>query len=654
MNLELNAEIVDVHSDVRMHSRSPFIKLLNRLDGKKVLVLSPIILQSINLVLSLQELQGQEVEKFYTFNDSLPKLPKGTKHLLYMIRSNTAAARWLKRHLKAHKWITRDALSQTRQGRIKNNLKQVQSKKAKKKHQTQKKKKKTEEEEEEEETEPRPKITVVFIPHITLDCEKELEAQGLLDEINVLPFPSFMYPIDKDLYSLGIDEEFKYWILEDITPITETIRSLIELQRVLGLIPNIVHVGASSYQVKKKICQLARQKEIMAIEDPGIDTLVLIDRSVDFITPLLTPLNYEGLIDEFYSISQSFVKIPSKILTPKNKKVIQPPNNNNSNNEQKQKKQQPKYSSVCLNSSDPVFQTIRDLNMQDVSTYLKQIISELSKGYEERHKADNIQKLKQFVKQLSVLQQNKQKISVHLSITEKIVQKTIKSPKFVEDMQAVFSLIADDVPLNDHLEIMISRENSIKPLLRFFCLQSLIGNGIKSKFYDAFREKLVRNFGYEHLFTLMNLERMGLLKKHSNKSKWPQLREKLRIFNENFSNSNDITQVFSGYAPLAIRIIQTIMSNAEDGVKEIQALSQHLGISKNEIGRDEQMEAVAKYKKKPKKPICMVFFIGGATYPEMSALRILGRMPNSKYSYIMGTTSMINAKKMMQYYQSWI
>ncbi|KAJ6254395.1 vacuolar protein sorting-associated protein 33a [Anaeramoeba flamelloides] len=635
MNLELNPEIVDVHSDIEMHSRSPFIKLLNRLDGKKVLVLSPIILQSINLVLSLQELQGQEVEKFYTFSDSLPKLPKGTKHLLYMIRSNTTAARWLKRHLKGHKWITRKPLSQTRQDG------------------------EEEKEEEEEETEPRPKITVVFIPHITLDCEKELEAQGLLDEINVLPFPSFMYPIDKDLYSLGIDEEFRYWILEDITPITETIHSLIELQKVLGLIPNIVHVGSSSYKVKKKICQLARQKEIPAIKDPGIDTLILIDRSIDFITPLLTPLNYEGLIDEFYSISQSFVKIPSKILTPKNKKAIQPPNNNNNNNGnnpngQQQAKQKPKYSSICLNSSDPVYQTIRDLNMQDVSTYLKQIISELSKGYEERHKADNIQKLKKFVKQLSVLQQNKQKISVHLSITEKIVQKTIKSPKFVEDMQAVFSLIADDVPLNDHLEIMISRENSIKPLLRFFCLQSLIGNGIKSKFYDLFREKLVRNFGYEHLFTLMNLERMGLLKKHSNKSKWSQLRDKLRLFNENFSNSNDITQVFSGYAPLAIRIIQTIMSNAEDGIKEIQALSQHLGISKKEIGRDEQMEAVAKYNKKPKKPVCMVFFIGGATYPEMSALRILGRMTNSKYSYIMGTTSMINAKKMMQYFQSWI
>ena len=38
---------------------------------------------------------------------------------------------------------------------------------------------------------------------------------------------------------------------------------------------------------------------------PQIDSLLLIDRSVDLITPLLTQLTYEGLIDEIFGIENS-------------------------------------------------------------------------------------------------------------------------------------------------------------------------------------------------------------------------------------------------------------------------------------------------------------------------------------------------------------
>ena len=38
---------------------------------------------------------------------------------------------------------------------------------------------------------------------------------------------------------------------------------------------------------------------------PQIDNLLIIDRTVDPITPLLSQLTYEGLIDEVYGISNS-------------------------------------------------------------------------------------------------------------------------------------------------------------------------------------------------------------------------------------------------------------------------------------------------------------------------------------------------------------
>jgi len=38
---------------------------------------------------------------------------------------------------------------------------------------------------------------------------------------------------------------------------------------------------------------------------PQIDNLLIIDRIVDPLTPLLTQLTYEGLIDEFFGIHNS-------------------------------------------------------------------------------------------------------------------------------------------------------------------------------------------------------------------------------------------------------------------------------------------------------------------------------------------------------------
>ena len=38
---------------------------------------------------------------------------------------------------------------------------------------------------------------------------------------------------------------------------------------------------------------------------PQIDAVVLLDRTVDLMTPLSTQLTYEGLIDEIYGITHS-------------------------------------------------------------------------------------------------------------------------------------------------------------------------------------------------------------------------------------------------------------------------------------------------------------------------------------------------------------
>ena len=67
---------------------------------------------------------------------------------------------------------------------------------------------------------------------------------------------------------------------------------------------------------------LLRMRREVAVDDPSstlsisqtIDSLIIIDRSVDLITPLCTQLTYEGLIDEVFGIRTSHVKVDSSIV----------------------------------------------------------------------------------------------------------------------------------------------------------------------------------------------------------------------------------------------------------------------------------------------------------------------------------------------------
>ena len=46
---------------------------------------------------------------------------------------------------------------------------------------------------------------------------------------------------------------------------------------------------------------------------PQIDSLLLIDREVDLLTPLFTQLTYEGLVDELYGIQNSKSDYPQEM-----------------------------------------------------------------------------------------------------------------------------------------------------------------------------------------------------------------------------------------------------------------------------------------------------------------------------------------------------
>ena len=47
---------------------------------------------------------------------------------------------------------------------------------------------------------------------------------------------------------------------------------------------------------------------------PEINTLILLDREVDMVTPLCSQLTYEGLLDEFLNIKNGSIELDASIM----------------------------------------------------------------------------------------------------------------------------------------------------------------------------------------------------------------------------------------------------------------------------------------------------------------------------------------------------
>ncbi len=81
-------------------------------------------------------------------------------------------------------------------------------------------------------------------------------------------------------------------------------------QALYGIIPNVYGKGKCAKIVADQMFRMRR--ELGPNEEPQItpkvDNLILIDRNVDYITPMMTQLTYEGLIDENFGIKYSMIK----------------------------------------------------------------------------------------------------------------------------------------------------------------------------------------------------------------------------------------------------------------------------------------------------------------------------------------------------------
>ncbi|XP_003745503.1 vacuolar protein sorting-associated protein 33A [Galendromus occidentalis] len=491
---------------------------------------------------------------------------------------------------------------------------------------------------------------IFFVPRASFPCQQRLEKLGVFGSVQIHQLLIEVFPLDPDLMSMDLDGLFRECYVDgDTSQLLAVARALSMLQSLFGVIPYVRGKGVQAQRILELMARL--RKELSGKESPQvaqIDTLFLLDRSVDLLSPLATQLTYEGLLDEMYGIKDSFIKFPAEVI-PEEFHVKTP------NSSEKK----PTTVIFQLNSSEDLYVALRDRNFNTVGPVLNQMAKQLSKQYDERHEAKTISAMKDFVSRLPKIQETKRSLTKHCTLSE-LVQQRISNPDFTEDLYCEQEFLRGEYgpdQIHPHIENCIALGRPLLRVIRLICMHSLTANGFKPKLMEHYKREVVHQYGIETLTLLKNLEKCGLLKTYVTSQKGYSMMLKtlrLTVDNVNDMEPQDPAFVHQMYAPLSVRLLQFYGTPGWRAITDILEVLpgatiedyQHAAATK--LQRRNSRESLQSGHGSEDKKLCLVVFIGGCTFAEITALRWLSQQGDCSLEFVVLTTSIISGDRFIK------
>jgi len=451
---------------------------------------------------------------------------------------------------------------------------------------------------------------------------------------------------------------------KDPTSIYLAAKALMLQQQKYGLFPRIIGKGDNGKRLADLLIRM--RTEVTAGETSSnsgpsylgltpsstIDSLIIIDREVDFPTVLLSQLTYEGLIDEVFNISANQTEVDSSVVggaTPQQGQT------GSASTSMKRK--------IMIDPKDTLYNELGDANFAIVGNLLNQVARRLqSSTGRDQLNSKTTSELRDFVSKLPGYQAEQASLKLHTSLAEEIIKYT-RNETFTRSLEVQQNIMSGADPTTQHDTIfeLINRSIPLPTILRLLCLESTTNAGIRPKDLEAFKRAVIQAYGPQHILTLASLEKMGLLgvrgglglggsqAKPGSVTNYTPLRKSLMIWDDdvNEAEPNDISYTFSGYAPLSVRLVQSVIQKQTlantikpptnpgpnplaQGLRIFDDASKYVrGATFDETQKGEEKAVKARSllhgSHNDANKTVVVFFLGGVTRAEIAALRFVGR-----------------------------
>ncbi|ANB50531.1 hypothetical protein [Powai lake megavirus] len=283
----------------------------------------------------------------------------------------------------------------------------------------------------------------------------------------------FWLPICNNVLSMEFNDIFKDIINDDYSSSPILVNALFKLEKIYGSFKNIITLGKYSETINRAMLQ--RQN---INNESGDINLIIMDRTIDIITPLITQSTYQGLIDEFFEIYGN--------------KIKNDPN-------------------ITLDNNSYIYQNIKYLHFSNVGKFLNDKCKNIKQYRENIVKKSSIGELKNVIKELPEIINQQNDIKMHVDLAEKILKKKLKMSKQIEIEQ--YLLLGENInTCHDYIEECINKSESFTKIFRLYLLYSYTQKN-NSKLNDL-KNNIINTYGYYYLLILNFFEKKNLQKNY--------------------------------------------------------------------------------------------------------------------------------------------
>ena len=495
---------------------------------------------------------------------------------------------------------------------------------------------------------------LVFIPGENNDIIEHMIATNVINYFKIESLNFDLIPIDIDLLSLERDNTLKdIYIENNLTSIDDLSCAFVKFENIFGKVKHKYIKG----DLSENFCKSIAEKEIDmgANNTEEILGMIVLDRSVDFLTLISSNYTLEGLIDEKIGINLGRIKIKESILK---EGLSKEPIKGN------------KLVPYGITTKNNLFYcSFRCMHYLDANRFILTIKDYYKKLADNNKKKNNnlsIEKLSELTKDLNEFFLFKDNLIMLENILNFII-KSVQTPDYLTYIQKEQLMLAGDLPNNLYnlYDEHLYEKRDLISLLKLMIIESLTQNGIKD--YQKLKREILNIYGYQNIFLFRDLETIGWLKeklflnnilnlrKNISELTHNQLNQKLGLVNFNYQpqNIDDCSYVFGGYCPLSLRLIELAIEGKWN--KNIDTLKKISGAT-----IIPEKDDVFTYPEKDTY-IIVIVFIGGITYTEIEGIRFLNRKLNEEYlnkkrnkkiQLIIITTGILNTKKIFENFGS--
>lgn len=347
-----------------------------------------------------------------------------------------------------------------------------------------------------------------------------------------------------------------------------------------------------------------------------INRIVLIDRWMDPLTPMLSQLTFYGLLDEIYGIGMvNSVKVPE--MEFKNEKDGDP------------------FQEKEVYLIDEVYHRLKHSHINAVSIEASKVLAEIRDDEQFDRDKMSVAEYSVLVKKMPKIINRKKMIEVHMRLAEMIQShvycKQSDSIKLERDLLE-YSDSDKAIPL---IEDLIFDASPLNAVLRLISVHSLTCGGLKPSVLQHYRRIVNQSYGSSALNKVLKMQKMGLIREKGGGGKmqceyaqmmFQQMKKNHDMLPEEFSEAklDDMAYAYSGFSPLLCKMLEE-----GDRVKWV-------GWPKTVIGDKSDLIA-----ERDGRGTC-VFVIGGLTRSELAIIR--ENLPNVA---LITTSALITGDKLL-------